>query len=64
MVKTKTQKITSRTTNVVPDLEILFAACSWKCCIFRGLSFSGMCLLKYLFSKHLIQVAFRIGMFN
>lgn len=63
MVKTKTQKITSRTTNVVSDLEILFATCSWKC-IFRDLSFSGMCLLKYLFSKHLIQGAFRIGMFN
>lgn len=53
----------SRTANMVSDLEILFAACSWKC-TFRQLTFSGMCSLKYLFSKHLIQVAFRIRMFN
>lgn len=51
----------SRTAN--SDLEILFAACSWKC-TFRQLTFSGMCSLKYLFSKHLILVAFRMRMFN
>lgn len=36
----KTEKIMSRTANMVSDLEILFAACSWKC-TFRQLAFSG-----------------------